>query len=183
MKKVSIFTLGFLVLFMAFSVSSFAATIGELAGTWDTWSDAKLKIAGIGSFTDQNTSEATLDLANTFVLTETSTTGTYYYTGDFDLVNNGKKLAIILNANGEKELIRTWIDWAEEIAIENGVVAENISFLIESLTVSQPSINKRTLIPKKATVKAKGIASATLDGVPTVKRFTYRSKVSFIVRQ
>lgn len=76
MKKVSIFTLGFLVLFMAFSVSSFAATIGELAGTWDTWSDAKLKIAGIGSFTDQNPSEATLDLANTFVLTETSTTGT-----------------------------------------------------------------------------------------------------------
>jgi hypothetical protein len=80
-------------------------------------------------------------------------------------------------------LIRTRIDWAEEIARENGVVAENISFLIESLTVSQPSINKRTLIPKKATVKAKGIASATLDGVPTVKRFTYRSKVSFIVRQ
>ena len=167
---------------MVFSVTAFSATIGDLVGTWDTYSDAKLKIAGIGSFSDENYSETTLDLANTFVLTETSSTGTYYYSGNFDLVNNGKKLAVILDANGEKELIRTWIDWAEEIARENGVVAENISFVIESLTVSRPSINKRTLIPKKVTIKAKGRATAWIDDEFFDKKFSYTSKVSFIGR-
>jgi hypothetical protein len=181
MKKVSIFTLGFLVLFMAFSVSSFSATINDMAGTWDTYSDAKLKISGIGSFSDENFSVTTLDLANTFVLTETSSTGTYYYSGDFSLID-GKKLSFELDLAGRTELISTWIDWAKEIALENGVVAEDINFNIESLTVSRPSINKRTLIPKKTTIKAKGRATARIDGEFFDKKFSYTSKVSFIGR-
>ena len=56
------------------------------------------------------------------------------------------------------------MDWAEEIAREEGVTVSGINFDIESLTISQPSINKKTLIPKKATIKAKGIASALVNG-------------------
>jgi len=181
MKKTGIFVLGFLVLFMVFSISSFAATIDDIVGTWDTYSDAKLKISGIGSFSDENFSTTTLDLLSTFVLTETSSTGIYYYSGDFGLID-GKKLSFDLDLAGRAELVRTWIDWAEEIARENGVTATNISFDIQSLTTSQPSINKKTLIPKAAKIKAKGIASADVDGVPFVKKFSYTSKVSFVGR-
>ena len=69
-----------------------------------------------------------------------------------------------------------------EIALENGVVAEDIHFDILSLTVSQPSINKKTLIPKKAKIKAKGRATAWIDGEFFDKNFSYTSKVSFIGR-
>jgi hypothetical protein len=150
-------------------------------GTWDTYSDAKLKISGIGSFSDENFSVTTLDLANTFVLTETSSTGTYYYSGEFSIVD-GKKLSFSLDTAGINQLVLTWIDWAEEIARENGVVAEDINFSILSLTVSQPSINKKTLIPKKTKITAKGRVSAWIDGEFFDKKFSYTSKVSFIGR-
>jgi hypothetical protein len=182
MKKLGFIALGIFLISLFFSVASYSATLDQIAGTWVTWSDAKLKITGIGSFTDQNYSETTLDVVNTFVLTETSSTGTYYYTGIFTLID-GKKLDIQPDSDCRNELIRTWVDWAEEIARENGVLAENIIFEPESLTFSQPSINKRTLIPKKTTIKAKGWVSALIDGVPYTKRFTYTNKVSFIARQ
>jgi len=182
MKKIGFIALGIFLVSVFFPVSSFAAELADVVGTWVTWSDAKLRISGIGSFSDQNYSETTLDVFNAFVLTETSSTGTYYYTGTFTLVD-GKKLDIQPDDDCRNELIRTWVDWAREIARENGVLAENIIFETESLTFTQPSINKRTLMPKKATIKGKGWVSALIDGVPYAKRFTYTSKVSFINRQ
>ena len=181
MKKTSFFAICILIISVFVCTPSFSVTLDDIDGMWDTYSKAKLKISGIGSFSDENFSETTLDLANTFVLTETSSTGTYYYSGNFDLID-GKKLYFELDLAGRAELVRTWVDWAEEIARENGVVAEDINFSIESLTVSRPSINKRTLIPKKATIKAKGRATAWIDGEFFDKKFFYTSKVSFIGR-
>jgi len=89
-------------------------------------------------------------------------------------------VSIAFDANGVNELIDTWKNWAQEIAADKGVTVSDINFSIESLTISQPSINKKTLIPKKTTVKAKGSASALVNGEPFVKKFTYTSKVSFI---
>ena len=69
-----------------------------------------------------------------------------------------------------------------EVGNEYGVSVNSIGFSIESLTITQPSIPKKTLIPKKVTVKAKGWVSASVDGEYLTKRFSYSSKVSFLFK-
>lgn len=179
MNKTGLVTIIVFLASVVFCIPSSAVTIDQIDGTWDTYSEAKLKISKLGSFTDQNPSVTQLNLSGTFVLDETTSTGPYSYTGTFTIINE-KKLSFELDTNGINELIRTWEDWAAEIAGEEGVTISGISFNIVSLTVSQPSINKKTLIPKKATVKAKGIASAWVNGVFYERKFSYTSKVSFI---
>lgn len=182
MKKTTIFDISILIISVFVCSPSFSATIDDIVGTWDTYSQAKLKISGVGSFSDENFSETTLTLAGNFTLVEHSSGGPWSYTGTFSIID-GKKLSIAFDANGVKELIDTWKNWAQEIAADKGVTVSNINFSIESLTISQPSINKKTLIPKKTTVKAKGLASALVNGEPFLKKFSYSSKVSFIVLQ
>ena len=66
---------------------SLSVSLGDIAGTWDTYSEAKLKISGVGSFLDENPSTTTLGLDRTFSLFETTSTGPYNYTGAFDLID------------------------------------------------------------------------------------------------
>ena len=181
MKKLSFIAFVVFLVSLVFCVPSFSVTIDQIVGAWDTYSEAKLKISKLGSFTDQNPSETVLNLSGTFVLDETTSTGPYSYTGSFTIINE-KKLYFQLDLAGIDELKRTWVDWAEEIAREEGVTISGINFDIESLTISQPSINKRTLIPKKATIKAKGIASASVNSEYYERKFSYTSKVSFLGR-
>lgn len=182
MKKTSYFAICILVITVFVCTPSFSATIDDIAGTWDTYSIAKLKISSVGSFTDENPSTTTLNLSGNLTLVENSSGGPWSYTGTFSIID-GKKLSIAFDANGVIELIDTWKNWAQEIAADKGVTVSNINFSIESLTISQPSINKKTLIPKKTTVKAKGLASALVNGEPFLKKFSYSSKVSFMGRQ
>ena len=93
-----------------------------------------------------------------------------------------KKLSFAPDTNGENELIRTWVDWAEEIAFENGVAVTDTSFYDINIIISRPSISKKTLIPKKTKITAKGRVSAWIDGEFFDKKFSYTSKVSFIGR-
>jgi hypothetical protein len=181
MKKTSIFAVCFLVISVLMCTSSFSATIYDIVGTWDTYSQAKLKISGVGSFLDENPSTTVLGLDGTFSLSETTSTGPYTYTGTFDLIDE-KKLSFAPDTNGENELIRTWVDWAEEIAQENGVAVTGISFYDINITISRPSISKKTLFPKKTKITAKGRVSAWIDGEFFDKKFSYTSKVSFVGR-
>jgi hypothetical protein len=181
MKKTSFFAICILIISVFVCTPSFSVTIDDIDGMWDTYSEAKLKISKLGSFTDQNPSVTELNLSRTFVLDEITSTGEYTYTGTFAIINE-KKLSFQLDVAGINELKRTWVDWAAEIALEEGVTISDIDFDIESLTISQPSINKKTFIPKKATIKAKGIASAWVDGVFYERKFSYTSKVYFLGR-
>jgi hypothetical protein len=182
MKKTSFFAICILIISVFVCTPSFSATIDDIAGTWDTYSIAKLKISSVGSFTDENPSTTTLNLSGNLTLVENSSGGPYTYTGTFSIID-GKKLSIALDVNGVNELIDTWTNWAQEIADEEGVTVSGVVFHVESLTISKPSINKRTLIPKKTTVKAKGFVEASVNSEYYVKKFTYTSKVSFIGRQ
>jgi hypothetical protein len=90
MKKTNYFAIYILVISMLVGTPSFSATVGDIAGTWDTYSEAKLKISGVGSFLDENPSTTVLGLDRTFSLSETTSTGPYTYTGAFDLIDEKK---------------------------------------------------------------------------------------------
>lgn len=183
MKKTSFFVICILIISVFVCTPSFSATIDDLVGTWLTSSKAKLSFSGVGSFSDENPSISVLDSNYTFTLTEDNETGIYYYTGTFELID-GKNLSFRLDQDGEEELIRTWKDWAEEIAYRKGAsTITGIIFTYDTLTISQPSISKKTLIPKKTKINAKGWASATIDGKYMLKRFSYKSTVTFLGRQ
>jgi hypothetical protein len=131
MKKTSYFVICILVISVFVCTPSFSATIDDIVGTWDTYSQAKLKISGVGSFTDENFSETTLTLAGNFTLVEHSSGGPWSYTGTFSIID-GKKLSIAFDANGVKELIDTWKNWAQEIATDKGVTVSNINLALKA---------------------------------------------------
>jgi hypothetical protein len=62
MKKIGFVSCIFFSYLYVLCIPSFSATIDDIVGTWDAYSDAKLKISGIGSLSDQNFSETILDL-------------------------------------------------------------------------------------------------------------------------
>ena len=180
MKKTSFFAICILIISVFVCTPSFSVTIDDIDGTWDTWSKAKLSFSGVGSFSDENPSETVLDLAGNFALTETNDTGTYNYSGDFS-IEQEKKLLFSLDAPGTDELVRTWRDWTREIAYDKGAsTITDIGFSNVIITYSSPKISKRSGIPGKAKIKAKGWASAIIDGDPITKRFSYKSTVTFL---
>jgi hypothetical protein len=182
MKKFGLIQLVVVCISILFCIPALAVTIDDIDGTWTTYSKAKLKIASVGTFTDENFSTTTLTLTGFFTLAENSSGGPYSYNGTFTIIDE-KKLSFALDTDGVSELIKTWTNWAQEIATDKGVTVSDINFNIESLTISQPSINKKTLTPKKATIKVRGLASALVNGAPFLKKFSYSSNVSFVSLQ
>jgi hypothetical protein len=182
MRKTVAFAFSMLALSMVVSIPLFAATEGDLIGTWNTYNVSKMKISRIGSRTANNDTTTTLTDA-AFTMHEIDSTGTYNYTGNWVLIKDGKKIQFSLDAPGQSVLVSMWENWLVEVAKEYGASIVDISFSVTSLTISQPGIPKRTNIPKKATIKAKGLVSATVDGEPMTRKFSYSSKVSFLNRQ
>ena len=159
---------------------SLPVTEGDFADTtWATYSVAKMKISRVGASSDAKTSTVTFNPDYSFSLLETDLTGTYNYTGTWALIKKGKKLSLDLDAVGRTELVRMWTNWLGQVALEEGDTISGIEFALDKLTISQPSIPKGTLTPKRATLGAKGWVSATGNGQPMVKRFSYISKVSY----
>jgi len=184
MRKLILTTLYVLGMSVCMAAPLFSATVGDLAGTWITSSEPKLKISGIGSRSAENNGTTTLNQIGTFNLHEEDSTGTFDYTGNWGLIQEGKKMSIALNAAGQTELIRAWRLWLIEVANEFQVDIDAIEFSIESLTISQASIPKKPpIIPKKTTLKAKGWVTAWVDGEFLTKRFSYTSKVYFLYKQ
>lgn len=157
-----------------------SATVGDLVGTWTTVNTARIKVSRIGSWSSINNSTVTFENDMTFTLHEIDSTGIYDYTGDWSLINEGKKIAFDLDAAGYLELQRVWENWFRELAYEYGATIDNISFWDVTYTLSQPGVPKKTNIPKKTTIKAKGMVGANLNGDYLARKFTYVSKVYFI---
>ena len=101
MKKHILVAVSVLVIFVLMSTLSQSATVDDLVGTWDTFSQPKLKISGIGSRSAENYGTATLDQLGTFNLHEVDSTGTFNYTGNWGLIKEGKKMSIALNSAGQ----------------------------------------------------------------------------------
>ena len=171
------------VLTVLVSTPLFSATESDLIGTWNTYNVSKMKISRIGSRTANNYTTTTLTDVGTFTMHESDSTGIYDYTGNWVLIKDGKKVQFSLDAPGQSELVRMWENWLTEVANEYGASIANISFSITSLTISQPSISKKTNIPRKAIIKAKGLVSATVDSESMTRNFSYTSKVSFMNKQ
>jgi len=171
----------FIVLLISSPVLS--ATVDDLVGTWTTLNTAKIRVSKIGSWSSENSSTTTLNDDGTFTLDEIDSTGQYEYTGDWSLIKEGKKISFELDDHGLSELGRVWTNWLIELADEYGATVENISFWDVTLTLSEPSVPKKTNIPKKTTIKAKGWVSATFNGENISRKFSYTSKVYFLFKQ
>jgi len=154
----------------------------NLIGSWTIDSQTKLKVSKIGSGSKSHDSTIVFNQDGTFTLTETDSTLTYNYTGEWSLIK-GKKISFAFDAAGQSELVNMLTNWSGQIATEKGFTINNISFSEITLTISQASIPKKTLVPRKMTIRVKGLISATLNGQDVVKRFSYINKVSFLNRQ
>lgn len=157
-------------------------TEDNLIGSWTIDSQTKLKVSKIGSGSESHDSTIVFNQDGIFTLTETDSAPTYNYTGEWSLIS-GKKISFAFDAAGQSELVKMLTDWLGQIATEKGFTITNISFSGMTLTISQASIPKKTLVPRKMTIRVKGLISTTLNGEDVVKRFSYINKVSFLNRQ
>ncbi|HQB33331.1 MAG TPA: hypothetical protein PLY11_01135 [Syntrophorhabdus sp.] len=183
MKRTIGFYFAMLFFVMFITTPLFSATEDDLVGTWSMYHSAKLKVSRIGTTTSQNNSTVTLNGDGTFTMVENDPPDTYTYTGNWQLIKKGKKVLISFDQGGRDELIRLLEDWMTEVASGYGVPISDINISLAKLTISQPSIPKKTNIPKTTTIKATGLVSAYLDGMFITRKFSYDSKVSFICRQ
>lgn len=157
----------------------YTVTEDDLLGAWNTFSEAKLRVSGVGAGSGASKSTMVFNQDGTFALAEIASTLAFTYTGEWSLIN-GKKISFGLDVLGESELANMWLNWLEQIAAERGLTIQNINFSEIRLIMSQASLPKNTLVPKRMTIKAKGLVSATLNGQDIAKRFSYINKVSFL---
>lgn len=157
-------------------------TEDELFGAWNAHSKAKLKVRRIGSQSIANESVMQLNGDGTFALTETEPPASYIYTGHWHLIN-GKKLFFDLDAAGQSEFVRMWTNRVEEIATQKGIAITSINFSEISFKISQPRIPKKSSIPRRTTLRAKGWITASVNGQNVMRRFSYISRISFLSKQ
>jgi len=151
-----------------------------LFGTlWSTYSKAKMTVRRLGSRSGANDSTMIFNDDGTFTLTEVESPQTYVYTGHWKLIK-GKKLFLDLDAGGQSEFMRMWTNRLEEIATEKGISIDGVNFSEIRFILSQPKIPKNKLVPRNATIKAKGWISASANGQDIMRRFTYINRVTFL---
>jgi len=73
-----------------------------------------------------------------------------------------------------------WTNRLEEIATEKGISIDCVNFSEIRFILSQPKIPKSKLVPRKATIKAKGWISASANGQDIMRRFTYKNRTTFL---
>lgn len=150
-----------------------------LLGSWNAYSQSKLKVWRLGSRSGANDSTLQFNDDGAFTLTETEPLQTYVYTGHWVLVN-GKKLTLELDQAGQSELMRLWTNRLEEVAAEKSLSLDDVNFSGLTFALSRPRIPKNKRVPKTVILKARGWINASATGQEIKRRFAYRNRITFL---
>ena len=178
MKKYYSILLFLAMILVGLSTQVFAATIDDLVGTWNVKFNSKFVV---WKYSDSDITYGTVTFNDdyTFKLYETDTGRSF--TGTFSLVNNGKKIAFVLDQSSLDEIKNgTLTDWLTQMAEEGGIAISDISFDFSNVRIPNAKISKKTNLPSYALIVIKGKVSATVNGKYKTKNFSYRCKVTFL---
>jgi hypothetical protein len=156
----------------------FAATIDDIAGLWSVTFQSKFKVRGEFSDSDRTAGYCALYQDGTFVVSEDDAGTVRLYSGTYSLIN-GKKIEFQLSTQGIDELKDMLADWIVEVASGEGISVTEINFIFSKTNLSKVNIRKKDNMPKKAKISIKGTVSGKVDGVPTTKKYNYKSKMTF----
>ncbi|MGR9088321.1 MAG: hypothetical protein ACU841_14795 [Gammaproteobacteria bacterium] len=95
----------------------------------------------------------------------------------------GKRIFLDLDASGQAEFVRMWTDRLEAWAAGKGALICGVNFSNIRFALNRPVIPKKKFVPKKATIKARGWLSASLNGRDITRRFAFRNKTIFLNKQ
>jgi hypothetical protein len=99
--------------------------------------------------------------------------GTYHYTGTYTPVNNGKQIALTLDANGLSAVESNMFDNIQRLAADDGVSLDNLSVSVQSVKITNITMKKG--VPYKATSTVRGKATAIVNGRFYSESFTQKS--------
>jgi hypothetical protein len=188
MKSKYISILAMIFIFALVPTWILAATMNNLAGSWDVQVSEKFTVQKLGKDTGDSTGTVNfieIDNLNGTFSHDNDENG-YIYTGTCSLDNKGRKLSLSLDSNGLaeiKDMLESWIiDWVEW----EGAEVTNVSFDFQKVTYTKATISRKTNAPNKATMKVKGKVSGLLTDDRGTKyitvNFTYTAKIIFILK-
>ncbi len=101
------------------------------------------------------------------------------YTGTYVNTPGGKSILFTLDSNGLSAMKAMLTNWVQDLALEDGVTVQNISFVFDKVTISKGNIQKKTNAPSMVTIKITGTVSALVDGSPKNASFSYVSTIKY----
>jgi len=140
---------------------------------------SKLNIKGWANDSDLTHGTCHIKPDGTFELSEDDHGTLRSYTGTYVITPNGKSILFTLDSQGLLEMKAMLTDWVEDLAAEDMLVVQNISFVFNKVSISKGNIQKNTNAPSKWTVKITGTLSAVVDGIPETASFSYQSDIKY----
>jgi hypothetical protein len=146
---------------------------------WPMTSSSKLNIKGWAKGSDLLYGSCHIKPDGTFSFYEDDHGTSRSYPGTYSIEPGGKNILFTLDSNGLLEMKAMLTDWDQDLAAEEGVTVQNISFVFDQVTFSKGKIQQKTNAPSKVTLKITGTVSALVDGSPETAGFSYQSTIKY----
>lgn len=174
MKKNGAVIFALCLLFILLNGYCSAATLEQVSGVYSVWFDEKASIKGIGKLTWSEDGWLEINSTGTWV-------NSWDYQGTAAIDDKGSKLFMEFNDAGIEELEDCLVDWAYDVALQEGIPAYELNFVVDSDSMKpvKCKIDKTTnKLYKKFKIMAKGVFSGYLDGEFVSSKFTYKLNVT-----
>jgi hypothetical protein len=179
MKKSNVI-LGLVLILAGLTTTLFAATVEEIAGTWDVSYTATFRVSRLGADADITLGTCTFDGGGNLEAYEEDNGTDRIYKGTFQLDSRGRRIIAHLSPEDFKDMLR---DWLVSMGNEEGVSIAGVSFNVTSFIVSPSVISPRTKIPGKVRITIRGKVSGYVDGEYKTTNFSYQCLVTFYSKQ
>jgi hypothetical protein len=179
MKKSNVI-LGLVLILTGLTTTLFAATMEEIAGTWDVSYTATFRVSRLGADADITLGTCTFNTNGALEAHEDDYGTDRKYSGTFNLDNRGRRIIAHLSPDDFKDMLT---DWLVSMGEEEGVSITSASFNVTSFIVSPSVISPKTKIPGKVRITMRGKVSGTVDGEYKTTNFSYQCLVTFYSKQ
>ncbi len=146
---------------------------------WPLASSSKLMMKGWAKASDLFYGTCHIESDGTFYLSQIDHGPFRTYTGTYVMTPDGKSIQFTFDAGGLSAMKAMLMWWVKDLAVEEGVNVQNISFSFDLVSISQGKISKKTNAPSNLTIKIAGTVSASFDGVDRTMTFTYQSNPKY----
>lgn len=179
MKKSNVI-LGLVLILTGLTTTLFAATLEDIAGTWDVSYKATFRVSRLGADADITLGTCTFYTNGTLKAYEDDYGTPRNYLGTFDLDSRGRRIIAHLSSGDFEDMLT---DWLVSMGDEEGVSITGVSFNVTSFIVSPSVISPRTKIPGKVRITIRGKVSGYVDGEYKTANFSYQCLVTFYSKQ
>jgi hypothetical protein len=146
---------------------------------WPETFSSKLNVKGFARDSNLTDGWCHIYADGSFYLYEDDHGTPRYYTGTHSIVPGGKTILFTLDSNALLAMQAMLANRVNKMGANKGISVENISFVLNPVSIFKGTIQKKTNAPSKLTIKISGTVSASFDGVDKIMSFTYQNTLKY----